>query len=226
MTREEQAVIDAAKAYRANTTGMTGTTWADLNRALSALEDLENPQPVVFPDPPTDHIAWQGRTGDIWHPHGTDRNPNVWRELRVTYTPMGEPSPSERIAELMDSNLRMLNRIAELEWFIKHQNAAQNDQVARIIELEADRDEWKQTATERYFLSDPIHPDRFKTTGLGVKFVDMPQPDDDADLLWGVQWSDGEVHQCGMASAYATVNVSPNAKVVRLRVIELPEVTE
>jgi len=48
----------------------------------------------------------------------------------------------DRIAELMDSNLRMLNRIAELE---------------------ADRDAWKQTAAERYFLSDPIHTDRFKT---------------------------------------------------------------
>ena len=115
MTPEEQAVIDAAKAYRANTTGMTGTTWADLNRALSALEDLENPQPVVFPDPPTDHIAFQRIDGPIWHHKGTDRNPNVWRELRVTYTPMDEPSPLERIAELMDSNLRMLNRIAELE---------------------------------------------------------------------------------------------------------------
>ena len=87
MTAEEQAVIDAAKAYRANTTGMTGTTWADLNRALSALEDLENPQPVAFPDPPTNRFVWQATDGRL-DVTGRYKKLETWRVLRVTYTPM------------------------------------------------------------------------------------------------------------------------------------------
>ena len=89
MTDEERAVIE----YVRGTNLPNAPHLMELRKALIA---SEQPPAPVWPDPPTDHVAWQSIGGAV---DGTAfasykrRHPADWRKLRVTYTPVDDPAP-------------------------------------------------------------------------------------------------------------------------------------
>ena len=95
MTPEEQAVIEAVKAWRMGIT----TAGLHIRIAVDALLASEQPPAPVWPDPPTEYVVWQCVDRRISN-YMEGIPESEWRKLRVTYTPADEPSPLERIAEM------------------------------------------------------------------------------------------------------------------------------
>ena len=225
MNREQKAVITAAKAWYL---GCSAQVHNDLAYAVSDLMKSEEPKAVVFPDPQTGNAAWQNAYGYITAPTTGDaydaiaeRNPE-WRKLRVTYTPMDEPTPAERITQLEAMNAELCaaandlhdecakkgERIAQLKRIIQSGMEDNDRHLDHIAELEA--------LVER--------------RNEQLREANLPESFDDSALLWGVLY-DGlspirpplVMHCSSELSARKIANEDESRRVVRLRVIEMPE---
>ena len=88
MTPEQLAVIDAAKAWCYT---QSTDLHEKLEEAVDDLLDAENlppPPTPVWPDPPTDRVAWQRTDGVLVEgPFTNAAESPDWRKLRVAYTP-------------------------------------------------------------------------------------------------------------------------------------------
>lgn len=96
MTPEQEAVIKAAKDFTTAIRGYEIKPGDSVYPLVEALDNLRASERPAFPDPPTTHSAWQSINGQVYpSTSGTQYSKDapdthMWRQLRVTYTPVAE----------------------------------------------------------------------------------------------------------------------------------------